>query len=132
MNLKALRQEKNITQKELARLSGVSRVVIARIEGNHMPDIRIGTFERLCRALNCTSDELLGGKKMFKYYSTMRPVSLGTYPKKGVEDIANYDEKTWVEAIQHNAWGELLYSRELSDDEMESYELAGGVKHDGN
>lgn len=55
-----------------------------------------------------------------KYYSILRPVSIGTQPKQGFMDFINYSEKT------NEAWAELYYNRELTVEEMEQYELVKG------
>lgn len=58
-----------------------------------------------------------------KYYSRMRPVSPGTYPRGGVSEIVNFDYKQLCEEIQTEAWGYIEYDRELSQKEVEDYEL---------
>ena len=51
-----------------------------------------------------------------KYYSTLRPVSMGTQPKDGFMDFVNYDDRTEVDGKM--VWAELYYNRELSEKEM--------------
>lgn len=60
---------------------------------------------------------------MYKYFSVLRPVSIGTFPKKGFVDFVNYDNRRYVPEIDHNAWGYLLYDRELSEEEMHDYDF---------
>lgn len=55
------------------------------------------------------------------YYSTLRPVSIGTQPKEGFMDFINYDERTEVDVKM--AWAELYYNRELTEKEMRDYDL---------
>lgn len=62
-------------------------------------------------------------KTVFRYYSTQRPIGPGTYPRNGVEDIVNFDEKKHVPAIDRSAWGYIDYSRELTEREISGYEL---------
>lgn len=62
-------------------------------------------------------------KEMPRYYSTQRPVAPGTFPKEGVQEIQNYDSRTYVEEIGREAWGHIDYSRELSEKEAADYEL---------
>lgn len=62
----------------------------------------------------------------YKYYSTQRPVSIGTFPKDtGNPPIRfeNYNGRTWVECNTRLAWGELVYAKPLSDKELHDYEL---------
>ena len=58
-----------------------------------------------------------------KYYSILRPVGIGTYPKDGMVRFKNYDQRTFVSEISHEAWGEIWYNRELTDKEMHNYDL---------
>lgn len=57
------------------------------------------------------------------YYSTLRPVSIGTFPKKGIISFENYDRRIYIPEINHEAWAELRYERELTRSEMEQYDL---------
>jgi len=59
---------------------------------------------------------------MKKYYTLHRPVSIGTYPKEGMVEFHNYDYRQENE-YGIEAWGWLLYDRELTSDEIEDYEL---------
>lgn len=59
-----------------------------------------------------------------RYYSIMRPVMPGSYPKKAaVQEIENFDEKTFCEEIGREAWGYIDYSEELTESEAADYEL---------
>lgn len=59
-----------------------------------------------------------------RYYSTQRPVMPGSYPKKAaVEEIHNFDNKTFCEEIGREAWGYIDYREELTEAEARSYEL---------
>lgn len=61
--------------------------------------------------------------RAYKYYSLQRPVSIGTYPKQGMIEFKNYDERMYVPEICRKAWGELWYERRLENDEAWSYDL---------
>lgn len=65
-----------------------------------------------------------------RYYSIMRPVMPGSYPKKAaVQEIKNFDEKTFCEEIGLEAWGYIDCSEELSESDIAAYELVkAGVK----
>ena len=60
---------------------------------------------------------------MTKYYSIMRPVGIGTCPKKGLLDFANFRQRVMVEEIGREAWGYVFYNRELTEEEIKEYEL---------
>lgn len=64
--------------------------------------------------------------KEYKYYSTQRPVSIGTFPKHTDSPpirFENYNGRTWMECNTRLAWGELVYAKPLSDKELRDYEL---------
>lgn len=58
--------------------------------------------------------ERTGGREpaeYYRYYSTQRPVDLGTFPKSpgnAPVEIINFDERRMVEGGTMRAWGELL------------------------
>ena len=58
MRLKALRQQRGLTQERLAARSRVTRVVIARLETARQ-DPRLSTLEKLARALGVPVTRLL-------------------------------------------------------------------------
>ena len=62
----------------------------------------------------------------YRYYSTQRPVDIGTFPKpadnKPVE-IHNYDSRIPVEDGTMLAWGYLEYAKPLTEKETGDYEL---------
>ncbi len=60
----------------------------------------------------------------YRYFSTMRPVSIGTYPNNGkVVEIHNFDSRKMIPKIQREAWGYIDYSEPLTEKEALSYEL---------
>ena len=64
-----------------------------------------------------------------KYYSTLRPVSIGTYPKGGAIEIVNFDNRKHIDEINHAAWGYIIYDRELTPDEAAAYDLVCAPTH---
>lgn len=62
----------------------------------------------------------------YKYYSTQRPVDMGTFPNppdnKPLE-INNYDKREPVEGGKLQAWGDLTYAKPLTKKQMADYEL---------
>ena len=63
---------------------------------------------------------------VYAYYSTQRPIGPGTYPKpKGnfPLHIENFDDRTFIPAINREAWGKLTYVSPLSPEDVKSYEL---------
>lgn len=61
-----------------------------------------------------------------RYYSILRPVSIGTYPKprdNRVLEINNFDRKTYCEEIEREAWGYIDYEKTLTPRDANIYEL---------
>lgn len=61
-----------------------------------------------------------------KYYSPLRPLSLGTFPKpQGNEilHIENFEERQNVPEIARQAWGYIEYKEALTEIEAAAYEL---------
>ena len=60
-NIKKLREEKNITRKQLADISGVAYTKIGDYESNYTKteNVTVGNLCRIADALNCTLDELI-------------------------------------------------------------------------
>ena len=62
----------------------------------------------------------------FRYYSTQRPVDIGTFPKppdNPVVEIVNYDRRIPVENKPFRAWGYIEYQKPLTEQQADDYEL---------
>ncbi len=65
-------------------------------------------------------------EEVYRYYSTQRPIDIGTFPNKSDNqptNIQHFDERTPVEDGALMAWGVLTYAKPLTVDEMTRYEL---------
>ena len=69
------------------------------------------------------NENIFADHTIYTYYSTQRPISFGTYPTGNDLHIENYDNKTYVEAIGKEAWGEITYSEPLTEKQLSDYEL---------
>ena len=58
-----------------------------------------------------------------RYYSTQRPIVPGSAPTYGLQEVHNFDLRTYCPEIDRYAWGWAEYDRILSDDETKGYEL---------
>ena len=67
---------------------------------------------------------------MARYYSTQRPVTPGSYPSSyAVEEIVNFDQKTFCEEIGREAWGYIDFVDQLPEGGAERWELTrAGLK----
>lgn len=63
--------------------------------------------------------------EVYKYYSTQRPVDIGTFPNidSGPIEIVNFDRRESVENGRFQAWGYLLYHAPLTEKQANDYEL---------
>jgi hypothetical protein len=61
----------------------------------------------------------------YRYYSTQRPVDIGTYPKadNNLVLFANYDKREYCENDTFRAWGYLAYDAPLTERQIADYEL---------
>ena len=57
--IKQLREAAGLTQQQLADLTGIHRVAIARYESKDHPGMTVSSACRLAGALKCSLDELL-------------------------------------------------------------------------
>ena len=65
-------------------------------------------------------------KREIRYYSTQRPISIGTFPKPIGNEIINivcYNEKSYSANLKCEAYGYVIYTKELTDKEVSDYEL---------
>ena len=64
-------------------------------------------------------------KDAYKYYSTQRPVDIGTFPKteNGPVRFENFDKREEVEQGQFRTWGYLIYDAPLTAKQIYDYEL---------
>ena len=63
---------------------------------------------------------------LYKYYSTQRPVDIGTFPKpphNTPDEIVNYDQRIPVEGGAFVAWGHLTYTKPLTEKQVSDYEF---------
>jgi len=64
MNLQLFIEKRNLSQNQLALLSGVSQAQVSRIISGQQP--RLATLEKLAEALGVTVGELIGEKQKRK------------------------------------------------------------------
>lgn len=65
-------------------------------------------------------------KETYKYYSTQRPIDIGTYPKSYFNRPIHMDvyfTRQQVPGEAFQAWGAITYAQPLTDREMRDYEL---------
>lgn len=63
-----------------------------------------------------------------RYFSTLRPIGPGTFPKEGMISFQNYGYRMEDNPSGRPAWGYLDYDRQLSMKETFSYDLVYGGK----
>jgi hypothetical protein len=62
---------------------------------------------------------------VYKYYSTQRPIDIGTFPKtpNAPTQIVSFDKREAVENGLFQAWGYLEYAAPLTQKQLDDYEL---------
>jgi hypothetical protein len=71
---------------------------------------------------------------VYRYYSTERPISLGTYPKAKDNvpvNIENFNIREYVPEIGYEAYGYLEYEHKLTDKQIFDYELYPAIVEKG-
>lgn len=63
LNVKAKREERDLTQEELSEKSGISRGSIALYESNAVSNITVKNLEALANALECRIEDLFISEK---------------------------------------------------------------------
>lgn len=64
---------------------------------------------------------------MNRYYSILRPITPGAYPKpidNPVIEIENFDKREYVGKIGREAWGYVEYEKPLTDAQIEAFDFA--------
>lgn len=59
-NLKLMQVQRNVTNEELAELTGLHPVTIAKLRMRVPKQLTIYSLTKLCKALNCEPGDLLG------------------------------------------------------------------------
>ena len=111
--LKELREKNNLTQEQLAKISGVSSRMIQRYEyGTSRP--RLDAAEKIAKALNVSTDELLGNADMLVAQAAEKYGARGAKQAKQLTeevtglfaggDMAEEDMDFMMKAIQDAYW----------------------------
>lgn len=61
---------------------------------------------------------------MYKYYSLLRPISMGTIPPCTVSEVENFDQRKYVDEIGREAWGYFVTPDEISEKKQGEFDLA--------
>ena len=60
---------------------------------------------------------------MYKYYSLIRPISIGTIPDCTIREVVNFNQRQYVEEIMRQAWGYFLTPDEIPEEKLQAYSL---------
>ena len=58
-----------------------------------------------------------------KYYSILRPISMGAIPNCVISQIVNFENRQYVEEIGRNAWGYFITEEILSRQQLKAQDL---------
>lgn len=125
-NLKLIRKNKKLTQKELANLLGKNQVTIARYEtGDIVPPLSV--IEQIAKVLDITTDELLTTKT--KLWNSRVEYLTSKIDFKKMEQIENELSKKLLK-ISNEELAELFYlNYGLELTEIEKKELCKEIKN---
>lgn len=95
--------------------------------GHYTANSAAATRDYETRVAEYQHDYGVSEKSAYKYYSTQRPVDIGTFPKteNGPLRFVNFDSREDVEQGQLKAWGYLVYDAPLTEKQISDYELRG-------
>ena len=93
--------------------------------GHYTQNSDAATRDYELRIMEYQKDYGLSERDVYKYYSTQRPVDIGTFPKteNGPVRIVNFDTRESVELASFKAWGYLVYDKPLTEKQIDAYEL---------
>ena len=93
--------------------------------GNYVSNMEKATSRYEFRIAEYHDLNEVSEKGAYKYYSTQRPVDIGTFPKteNGPVRFENFDKREDVEQGQFKAWGYLVYDAPLTAVQIYDYEL---------
>lgn len=93
--------------------------------GHYTTDSEAAAKDYDARVADYRKDYGISEKASYKYYSTQRPIDIGTFPKteNGPTRIVNFDTREGVELGRIQAWGYLVYNTPLTEKQIDDYEL---------
>lgn len=93
--------------------------------GHYTTDKAAATRDYKNRVSEYQYDYGVSEKSAYRYYSTQRPVDIGTFPKteNGPLYLVNFDKRESVEQSLFLAWGYLVYDAPLMEKQIADYEL---------
>ncbi len=113
----------------LDRIRGAANEMITEIDGHMLELMKEAGIEMTSSEVQAAPEEAAGkmaDSGLYRYYSTQRPVDIGTYPKtadNAPKEIVNFDNRESVEGTNYAAWGYLEYPLPLTDKQCTDYEL---------
>lgn len=135
--LKAMRLQKGLMQGEIADAARVSRPFFYDLE-NGKRRARPDTWERIAAYIGCNVEDIIEDEQLarmnakevnqvnqtFRYYCPARPPMPGAVPR-GATRVEYSDDEYMIDEQGHTrkAWGFVEYDRQLSDKEVDDYEL---------
>ena len=94
--------------------------------GHYKTSLETATKDYEIRIAEYQQQYKVSEKGAYKYYSTQRPVDIGTFPKTEENTpirIVNFDIRENVEAGSFKAWGFLIYDAPLTEQQIAEYKL---------
>jgi len=101
--------------------------------GHYTADKNAATRDYENRISTYQHDYGLSEKSAYRYYSTQRPVDIGTFPKTENDPlrVVNFDARENVEQGRFMAWGFLVYDAPLTEKQIDDFELRAAPDNPG-
>jgi len=99
--VKIKREEKEITQAELAKKSGLTQATISRIESGELKQIKSEAIRSLAKALGVTADFLIGDLPKMEFDDTLRADETAKVIFRGYEKLSENERKAIMDFVEY-------------------------------
>lgn len=98
--IRVKREEKGMTQAELAKKSGLTQATISRIESGEVKQLKSDAIRALAQALGVTTDFLVGDLKHMTFDDTLRADDSAQFIFRGYEKLSEEKRKQLREFVE--------------------------------
>jgi len=95
------REEKEMTQAELAKKSGLTQATISRIESGELKQIKSEAIKRLAVALNVTADFLIGDLPKMDFDDALRADETAKVIFRGYEKLTEDERREIRDFVEY-------------------------------
>jgi transcriptional regulator with XRE-family HTH domain len=95
------REEKGLTQAELANLSGITQATISRLESGEVTQLKSDKLKGLAQALGVTVDFLIGKKERMEFEETLTADETAKVIFRGFEKLSDERRKQVQDFVEY-------------------------------